>query len=133
MDPRHLQRVKIVQNLFAFSFPNMKDNLPYNDIDNMDKILESIPQVDALIHKSAPKFPIDRIAKTDLAILRLALYELLIDHSQPTKVVINEAVELAKEFGGNKSYAFINAVLGTIVKEKDEKSKGDVIPNEDPT
>lgn len=115
MDKRHLERIKIVQNLFAASFPSLKKNLPYPN-ETTDKILQVLDEIDRYIVNSAPKFPIDRIAKADLAILRLAVYELIINRKQPYKVVINEAVELAKEFAGERSYAFINAVLGTLVK-----------------
>ena len=118
MDQRHLERIKITQNLFAASFPDLKSNLPY-DLPITKLILDNVEKIDALIAESAPKFPLERIAKTDLAILRLALYELVIDPKEPKKVVINEAIELAKEFGGDKSYAFINAVLGSIVKKNE--------------
>lgn len=116
MDPRHLKRIKISQNLFAASFPSLKDNLPYENEPMTKDILQHLDKIDELITKHAPKFPIDRIAKTDLAVLRLAVYELIITPKEPAKVVINEAVELAKELGGDRSYAFINAVLGTIFK-----------------
>ena len=119
MDKRHLERIKIVQNLFAASFPDLSGNLPYADTEITPAILQHLEKIDAIISKSAPKFPLERIAKTDLAVLRLAVYELLIDHKEPQKVVINEAIELAKEFGGEKSYAFINAVLGSIIKSND--------------
>jgi N utilization substance protein B len=117
MDQRHLERIKIVQNLFAASFPDMEDNLPYDNAPLTEKILGNLEKIDKEIAESAPKFPLDRIAKTDLAVLRLAVFELMIEPKEPQKVVINEAIELAKEFGGDKSYAFINAVLGTIVKK----------------
>jgi N utilization substance protein B len=117
MDKRHLERIKIVQNLFASSFPDLENNLPYADNMFTPAILSNISKIDELISKSAPKFPLERIAKTDLAVLRLAVYEMVIAPVEPKKVIINEAVELAKEFGGDKSYAFINAVLGDIVKQ----------------
>lgn len=119
MDPRHLKRINIVQNLFASSFSHGDQDNLLNEKDEVTKgILESEEKIDKLISEYAPKFPIDRIAKTDLAILRLAVYELIINPNEPEKVVINEAVELAKELGGEKSYAFVNAVLGTILKNK---------------
>ena len=58
---------------------------------------------------------VDQIAKADLAILRLAIYELMIERQEPPKVIINEAVDLAKEMGSDRSFAFVNAVLGAIV------------------
>jgi transcription antitermination protein NusB len=123
MDKRHLERIKIVQNLFAASFPDLKDNLPYEDSPVSREIMEKHSEIDSYITICAPKFPIDRIAKADLAILRLAVYELLIKPDEPYKVVINEAVELAKEFAGERSYAFVNAVLGTLVKNYVQKNE----------
>ncbi len=116
MDPRHLKRIKVTQNLFAASFPNVADNLPFEHEKTTKEILDNQEKIDALITQYAPKFPLDRIAKVDLAVLRLAIYELIVSPTEPAKVIINEAVELAKEFGGDRSYAFINAVLGTIFK-----------------
>src|SRR5438046_2480061 len=113
MDSRHLERIKIIQNLFAASFPHLKNNLPYEDGNQTEKILDNLEVLDKYIMVGAPKFPVDRIAKVDLAILRLAIYELKIVKKEPEKVIINEAIELAKEFGGERSYAFVNAVLGT--------------------
>lgn len=116
-DPRHLKRVKSIQNLFAYSFPGLGDNIPYpNEGVCGDDLFEKIPSLDIIIQKYAPRYPLDRIAKTDLAVLRLAVYELLYT-DQPKKVIIDEGVKLAKEFGGDKSYAFINAVLGSIMKD----------------
>ena len=120
MDPRHHKRIKIVQDLFAHSFEGSK-SVPNDGI--TEKIIESEEKIDKLIAKYAPKFPLNRIAKVDLAILRLAVYELIIEPTEPTKVIINEAVELAKQFGGEKSYAFVNAVLGMIVKTNKKEQK----------
>ncbi len=115
MDKRHLERIKVIQNLFAASY-NLQGNLPYTDSPVTQDILKHLTAIDEKILAYAPKFPIDRIAKTDLMILRLAVYELEIEKKEPEKVIINEAVELAKELGGDRSYAFINAVLGNVVK-----------------
>ncbi|OGK57391.1 hypothetical protein A3J15_01535 [Candidatus Roizmanbacteria bacterium RIFCSPLOWO2_02_FULL_38_10] len=109
MDVRHRQRVKIVQDLFSFEYSSRKHS---------SKISEIIPHlvfIDQQISASAPKFDIGRIAKVDLSILRLASYELLVAKLQPPKVIINEAIELAKELGSEKAPGFINAVLGKIV------------------
>lgn len=114
-DPRHLRRIKLVQNLFAYTFLADKSNQP-NEEELATKIIEHVKDIDAMIHEHAPKYPIDRIARMDLAILRLAIYELVIAKEEPPKVIIDEAVTLAKEFGGDRSYAFINAVLGAIYK-----------------
>ncbi len=113
MDPRHQQRLKIVQELYSQEFTaqpllSAKSKL----------ILKSQADLTGLVKKYAPKFPVNKIAKIDLAILKLAIYELTIEKEQPAKVIINEAVELAKELGSEKSYAFINAVLGKIYDTK---------------
>jgi len=115
MDPRHTYRAKIVQNLYSYSYNQNKKALPHRDEKTL-KIIADLKKIDELISKYAPKYPLDKIAKTDLAILRLSTYELLIEKKEPQKVIINEAVELAKEFSGEKSYAFVNAVLGQILK-----------------
>ena len=71
--------------------------------------------IEKSIESASPDFPVDKINKIDLAILRLATYELLIDKNEPQNVVIDEAIELAKEFGGDTSPGFINGVLGHII------------------
>lgn len=117
MDPRHQKRITTVQNLFTHTFSGENANFMNEVDDKTVKIIESSKKIDELIALYAPKFPLDRIAKVDLSILRLAVYELIIEKTEPTKVIINEAVELAKQFGGEKSYAFVNAVLGMIVSQ----------------
>lgn len=113
LDPRHKIRQEIVQSLFSFSFLEQKiDNPKTKDI------TQNINVLDEKIKKVAPEFPIDKINKADLAILRLAVYELLIEKKEPPKVIIDEAIELAKEFGGESSPGFINGALGKLVKEK---------------
>lgn len=79
------------------------------------KILEHIAFIDKKIAIAAPEFSIDKINKTDLAILRLAVYELKVSKKEPSKVIIDEAIELAKEYGGDSSPAFINGALGNIL------------------
>lgn len=71
--------------------------------------------IDKHIEKAAKQFPIDKINRADLAILRLAVYELLVEKRQPQKVIIDEAIELAKEFGGETSPSFVNGALGSII------------------
>ena len=115
MDPRHKERLKIVQELYSEEFTH-QSKLTKKTKD----IIKSKDVVNLMIKKFAPKFPIDKIAKIDLAILHLSVYELKIEKKQPEKVIINEAVELAKELGSEKSYAFINAVLGKIYDSKTE-------------
>jgi len=118
VDKRHERRIQIVQNLYAKSFQG-EEHITYPNMEEKevsDLILANKESLDEYISTNAPKYPLDKIAKIDLSILRLALYELLINRQEPVKVVINEAVELAKEMGNERSYAFINAVLGSILK-----------------
>ena len=74
-------------------------------------------KIDKIIEKAAPEWPLEQIAKIDLEILRIAVFELYIARSVPPKVAIDEAVELGKQFGGENSSKFVNGVLGTVVKE----------------
>lgn len=114
-DPRHLKRIKIIQNLFAYSFRNKdKVNLPYPTNKKTKLIIKEINKIDSLINKYAEKYPIEKIAKADLAVLRWAIYELG-QKKLPIKVIIDEAVELGKEFGGDRSFAFVNAILGKVL------------------
>jgi len=76
--------------------------------------IERLDQIDALIRDAAPSWPIDALPEVDKAILRLALFELIVDNKTPFRVVINEAVELAKAYGGEHSGRFVNGVLGTV-------------------
>ncbi|MEK7166169.1 MAG: transcription antitermination factor NusB [Patescibacteria group bacterium] len=80
-------------------------------------ILNHVAELDTAIGTAAPAWPLPKVARVDLSILRLAAYELLIEKKEPPKVIINEAIELAKEFGGDTSSSFINGVLGTILKQ----------------
>lgn len=113
LDPRHLKRIEVVQELFAHSFAVQNSTSVYTK-----RVLESLAEVDRLIEDTAPQYPLDKIAKIDLAVLRLAVYELVIDKKEPLKVIIDEAVEIAKIFGNEKSSSFVNGVLGTIIEKK---------------
>lgn len=120
-DPRHLARRDAVKVLFAQSFTQHQNvGAGYTVPDLVKKILDQKESLDKEIEKAAPTWPIDKLNKIDLAILRLAVYELE-SKDTPPKVVIDEAVELAKEFGSESSPSFINGVLGTIYKEKDNE------------
>lgn len=96
--------------LFAFSFDS---NQVTEDI---KPIVAALRDIDNYIRTSAPEWPIDKIAKIDLAILRLAVFELAVEKKQPPKVIIDEAIELAHEFGNEHSSKFVNGALGTIFK-----------------
>ena len=77
-------------------------------------VLANKETIDKTIRDTAPAFPLEQMAAVDRNILRLAIYELLIDNRVPMRAAINEAVELAKEFGGENSPRFINGVLGSV-------------------
>jgi N utilization substance protein B len=120
-DPRHQKRKQIIKQLFAWSFT--KQNIKNT---TAKKILQNLGKIDKIIQKAAPQFPVEKINKIDLAILRLGIYELLIGKTAPYKVIIDEAVELAKEYGAESSPAFINGALGSVVKhylKKENDSK----------
>ena len=113
-DPRHKERQTAVKELFAQSFsPQNQRTLK----EKTREILKLTPEIDKLIEKAAPEFSLGGINKIDLAILRLAVFELLWEKKQPPAVIIDEAVELAKEFGSQSSPKFINGALGTVLKK----------------
>ncbi len=116
LDPRHKRRQKIVEDLFKVEFHRQ----PINQ--NSKEIMNHIKELDENIKIAAPEFPIDKINKVDLAILRLATYELLVAKKEPPKVIIDEAIELAKEYGGESSPSFINGALGKVINH-DKSSK----------
>lgn len=115
MDPRHQQRIKIIQNLYAYSYKTKKNNLFYKNDQFTQTIVKNLSNIDKIISQYALKFPIKKIVKTDLSILRWAIFELNFKKKLPPKVIINEAVELAKELSGERSFAFVNAVLGKVL------------------
>jgi len=80
-------------------------------------------ELDKRLQPAAPQWPIDQIARMDRLVLRIGLYELLHEQAIPPKVVINEAVELAKAFGGENSSKFINGVLGTLLRQQEEAAE----------
>lgn len=108
-DPRHKRRQFLVQELFKVDFLEQKVH------EDVKAIMDHRELIDTYIHKAAPEFPIDKINKIDLAILRLAVYEMFVQKKVPPNVIIDEAVELAKEFGGDSSPSFINGALGNLV------------------
>lgn len=97
------------------------DALDEEDVAYAEQIVSGVgaekPRIDALISEYAEGWAIERIARVDLAILRVAIYEMLCREDVPTGAAINEAVELAKRFGGERSYAFINGILGSVAKK----------------
>ena len=145
MANRHISRSIVLQTLFEWDLngldrPTVETTLERNvaefatnkaDSPFMNKLLDGIlskqPELDQVIEKAAPDWPIDRISPVDRNILRLGLYELLFaDRKEvPAKVAINEAIELAKQFGGDNSSRFVNGVLGAVYKELGEPGKSD--------
>lgn len=111
LDPRHKKRQKLIEELFKIEFHKQAISQKTKDI------IKHKEEIDEEIEKSAPEFPVKKVNKIDLAILRLAIYELLIEKKEPPKVIIDEAIELAKEYGGETGPAFINGVLGNVIKK----------------
>lgn len=124
-DPRHLKRVAAMQDIFAWEFHPKTG--PQTELGK--KIVSEIKEIDQEIVQAAPSWPINQINKIDLSILRIAIFELIIVSDTPFKVVVDEAVELAKEYGTDASPGFINGVLGNVIinkkldkfKKKDKK------------
>ena len=137
MSSRHLARSIVLQSLYEFDFRRDKnpdlEKILEKDIEEFGQGLEEIefmkklakgvserkPQIDEIIKKSAPEWPIEQITIVDRNVLRIGIDELLFgDKSEvPPKVAINEAIELAKSYGGESSGRFVNGVLGTIYRE----------------
>ena len=104
-----------MQAIFAHSSGNKEPST----VDSK-KIVGQLDFIDNLIKTNAPKWPLDKINQVDLAILRCAVWELQTPETTPAKVVIDEAVELAKEFGTETSSSFVNGCLGSIIKNSHE-------------
>lgn len=109
-------RVQIFKTLFEKSFrPELK--IGKNSV--AGQIINKQREIDGLIKKNAPVWPLQQITPTDLTTLRLAIWELLFNKKkEPYKVIIDEAVEIAKQYGSETSSSFVNGVLGSIVKTK---------------
>jgi len=139
MANRHLSRTIAMQTLFAWDF-NDRQEVDINKVihDNFQQfapnfddhgfvqslvqgVLDNIEAINAYIIKYATEWPLDQITVVDRNILRLGIYELVFDKNIPAKVAINEAIEMAKTFGGDSSGKFINGVLGAIMKEMPAK------------
>jgi len=114
-DPRHRQRILLMQHLYASQFHREPDEV-------VSHIWHHLNLIDPVISKIAPEWPLEKLNPIDLAILRLALFELTIDNKAPYKVIIDEAIELAKEFGGQNSPNFINGALGQYIKQYEPSS-----------
>ncbi len=141
---RHLGRIVALQTLYELDFRvgindvtfDLKEILDRN-IDRYKEVVDDkefivnlvngvyskTDELDSIIQPIAPEWPLDQIARIDKTILRIGVYELYYIKDVPSKVVINEAVELAKGFGADNSSKFINGVLGTVLRNIDAKEK----------
>ena len=137
---RHLGRIIALQTLYEEEFrlecgdeQYDADEVLERNIGRYDQMLDDrafierlvagvrskLAELDAMLQPIAPEWPLSQIARMDRVVLRMGAYELLFGEDVPPKVVINEAVELAKSFGGENSSKFINGVLGTVLKQKE--------------
>lgn len=137
---RHLGRIVVLQTLFEQEFRLASDDKKF-DLDEVlakniqrysktlkdtDFVIELVKGInahaadlDAALQPLAPEWPLDQIARMDRIVLRIGAYELLYQKNTPDKVIINEAVELAKGFGGDNSSKFVNGVLGSLLRQRD--------------
>ena len=141
MATRHLVRSVLLQTLYEWDFYNREKDLTEILERNLNEfapgidepefawrilkgLAEHLSEIDKIIEKAAPEWPLKKIAMIDRNILRIGLYELLYadPNEVPAKVAINEAVEIAKNYGGPNSVKFINGVLGTVYRETHGKA-----------
>ena len=140
MATRHLVRTVILQSLFEWDFHKQRRDLTEIIKRNLEEfapgidepefawiiakgVAEHLAEIDHIIVKAAPEWPLDKIATIDRNILRIGLYELLYANPEevPPKVAINEAVEMAKNFGGPNAGKFVNGVLGAVYREMQQE------------
>lgn len=140
---RHLGRIIALQTLYEEELRQDADDKTFDltevlkrNVDRYKEMLDDVEfieqlvagvsrqaaKLDATLQPVAPEWPIDQIARMDRLVLRIGLYELQNEADVPPKVVINEAVELAKAFGGDNSSKFVNGVLGTLLRQQDEST-----------
>lgn len=149
MSNRHLARTIAMQSLYEWDFRqgedlnleqiaknNVEEFAPSFDdhgfiVDLVRGVLDHQKEIDTLITQFAPEWPLEQITTVDRNILRIGIFELKHNHDIPPKVAINEAIELAKTFGGESSGKFVNGVLGAIYKKMLET--GEVAPGESRT
>lgn len=152
MATRHLIRTIVLQSLYEWDFYKKNADLsqvitrnidefgpgidePQFVVDMVTGIVEHLVELDATITRVAPEWPVEQIAIIDRNVLRIGLYELMFaDHEEvPPRVAINEAIEVAKAYGGVNSPKFINGVLGTVYKELIESGKLVDVPKPEKT
>jgi N utilization substance protein B len=140
---RHLGRIVALQTLYEqdFRLESADESFDLNEVlsRNIERYRETIDdkafieqlvygvdkrqaEIDDIVRPVAPEWPIEQIARIDRIILRIGVYELLHEPDVPPKVAINEAVELAKAFGGDNSSKFVNGVLGTVLRAQEDNS-----------
>ncbi len=135
MANRHLSRTLAMQALFEWDFREIKPDTDeiiahikedfasgFDDEGYVDRqvkgVIEKIEEIDEALTHFAPEWSLSEMTSTDRNILRLGVYELVFDELIPSKVAINEAIELGKAFGGNASGKFVNGVLGAVYKKR---------------
>lgn len=147
IDPRHTSRKLALSSIFSWLFaePDINECIQTSteilesegiEYDNeltkfiVEGVKQHSQEIDKIIEECAPEWPIDKIAKIDLVILRIAIFEMLFGKKTPVKVAIDEAVEIAKEFGNDTSHKFVNGVLGTVVERYMPEEKDKILEEE---
>jgi len=143
MSNRHLSRTIAMQTLYLWDFNHLqeadldtvvnktlKEFAPGFDDDNFARalahgVVKKLAAIDDYIKKYAPEWPLEQITFVDRNIMRLGIYEMLFTSDIPERVAINEAIEIAKAYGGESSGKFVNGVLGAIYKDINEKDRKD--------
>lgn len=145
MSSRHLARTVAMQTLFQWDFVNKQGDLvslleknlpdlaPGLEDDGFSErlingLVKHLSEIDEIIQRLAPEWPVDQITGIDRNVLRIGVYELKFGKEIPPKVAINEAIELAKAFGSDSSSKFVNGVLGSLYKEMETSGE---VPIED--
>jgi N utilization substance protein B len=149
MSARQVGRSVVLQSLYEWDFYGRESDLMVlierdlkefaPDLDEADfvrrlagGIVKHVTEIDEIIRRAAPEWPLEQVSIIDRNILRVGLYELLFADREevPPRVAINEAIELAKAYGGTNSGRFVNGVLGTVYREIGEPDKGDITKKE---
>jgi transcription antitermination protein NusB len=150
MATRHLVRTVVLQSLYEWDFYGRKKDIIAILERNLNEfapgidepefawkilkgVIEHLADIDAIIVRAAPEWPLEKIAMIDRNILRIGLYELLYadPNEVPPKVAINESIEMAKSYGGPNAGRFVNGVLGTVYRELKTKQE-EVVPQQNP-
>ncbi len=141
MSSRHLARTVVMQTLYEWDFHDKKNDIGEIFERNLKKlapglkdtefatnlvkgIIKNVETIDKMVDAAAPDWPLEKITIVDRNILRISTYELKYDSDIPPKVAINEAIEVAKAFGGESSGKFVNGVLGSVFRTVEAEQKG---------